>query len=151
MRALSLWLAAGCAPPPAVEPATEEPSIRILYPEEDQELVLGPGCVLTEPIVVDVRGFTLVEGGVNADGEGHWHGGPDLGAGYCMSWTPWCAGRPGEPVKGERRDARYVGQGRLEGLLTLQVELQTNQHEPIANARDQVEVLLVPADGETCP
>jgi hypothetical protein len=152
MRALSIWLAVGCAPPPAIDAAdSDAPSIRILYPEPGQEIELDADCALTVPIVVDIRGIELVSSEVNAPGEGHWHGGPDLAEGYCMAFGPSCEGRAGEPERDELAYERYDGRSRSGGLLTLRAELQTNRHEPLPDARDQVEVLLLAPAGGFCP
>jgi hypothetical protein len=147
-------LAAGCAPPPELVlpgDTAAGPSIEILYPEQGEVLTLESGCGLVAPIIVYVEGLELSEFDLpDADGQGHWHGGPSLERGYCAAQIAYCEGRNADAEKNEDNSARYDGRGQRPGRLTLQVELQSNSHEPLG-VEDQVEVVLAAPPGETCP
>ena len=129
-----LLIVAACAPPPAASGL----SIELLYPESDQEVTLDGDCVLREPIVVDIDGLNLVDPAPDniVDGQGHWHGGPDMENGYCISSDNSCND--------------YEGRDLSLGRLTLFVELQDNGHNPLG-ARDQVEVVVVAPSDVNCP
>ena len=134
-----VWSA--CAPPPEVSLGTTVavPSIELLYPEQGQVVTLDADCVLVEPLVVVVRGVDLTPPAPDdlVEGQGHWHGGPDLAQGYCVSSDNACSD--------------YDGTGLSEGPANLFVQLQDNGHNPLAGdqASDQVEISIeAPA---TCP
>jgi hypothetical protein len=149
MRTMPVLLALGCAPPPVTLSPSRGgggPSIEILYPEPGQQVVLEPGCVLTEPLVVHVRNLDLAPPGEPVDGQGHWHGGPDLDEGYCASSVAFCEGEG----DAEESFTRYDGSGRTAGPLNLYASLHANDHRPLG-VEDLVEIELVAADGEACP
>lgn len=141
---LALW---GCEPPPPVglaDPAAG-PGIEILYPRPGDTFVLDERCLLTEQIVVHVTQLTLAPPSDElVEGEGHWHGGPDLSQGYCFSDKPFCAGAAPDPKN--PTFATYDGSGMRAGLLTLFVALQDNLHGPLG-VEDQVEVTLTDPSG----
>lgn len=141
MRSLPLLFLLACAPPPEV-PLAEgaldgNPTIELLYPEPEQEIALTVDCELDVPIVVWVAGIELQPPDPSnlVDGEGHWHGGPSLEAGYCVSSGNSCED--------------YVGTDVRPGPINLFVELQDNGHNPL-EARDQVEVTIVDPVGVAC-
>jgi hypothetical protein len=151
VRALP-WLALlGCAPPPAVELPADTgqtgptgPAITILYPKDGDTFDLV-GCALVDvPIVVLVEGLELAVPGVGGEGTGHWHGGPDLEVGYCVSSVPYCEGMADTP-DGARYEALFDGAGTRK----LNVELVDGEHQPVG-AEDSVEVTLLDPDGG-CP
>ncbi len=139
---------AACEPPPEVQVAGDgTPSIEILEPINGQELELGAGCTLQALLLVYVANFELradLIGEAPAARQGHWHGGPDLTQGYCRSAGAICEGSDVGGVDS------YDGTGLSPGPLTLQVQLQENDHNPI-DANDQVEVTLVDDVGGDCP
>lgn len=146
-RTFAAWTAvAACQPPPPVELGGEDPvapAIEILYPEPAQEIVLDATCTLTEPLIVHVEGLDLVATGPDPEdipGEGHWHGGPSLSRGYCVSSVAFCVG----DATGEGFTT-YDGSGMAPGSLTLYVELQSNVHARLGPT-DQVEVRLIDPD-----
>lgn len=143
MRLVAALLLVACAPPPELPLATasQDPAIEILYPETEQMIPLSPGCVLDVPIVVHTEGIELTPPDPDnlVDGQGHWHGGPDLGTGYCVTHRNSCDDYRGEDVP--------------LGVINLRVELQDNGHNPFeefVGARDQVEVTIVNPPGEDC-
>lgn len=147
------WVVAGagalaaCAPPPPVELAdpVDGMTIEVLYPRPGDTFSLDESCALTEQLVVYVTGLDLVDPKDEAiDGEGHWHGGPDLSQGYCFSSKPFCAGAIPDPK--DPTFTTYDGSGMTAGLLTLYVELQDNLHKPLGVA-DQVEIVLTDPGG----
>ncbi len=137
-----LWptvLAIACAPPPLVPAGGGELGIELLFPEPGDQVPLNDDCELDTVIVVDIDGLELVPPAPDdlVEGQGHWHGGPDLASGYCVSFGSAC------------RD--YDGAGVRLGLQTLFVQLQNNGHEPLG-PEDQVEIEVVPPlSGVSCP
>ena len=101
-------------------------------------IALNANCELDEPIVVHIVGIDLVPPRPEdvVDGEGHWHGGPDLTEGFCISADASCVDYDGTVVRTGRR--------------TLQVALQDNAHSPLG-PEDQVEVEIVDPAGVDCP
>lgn len=87
----ALLTCAGCPPP---EPIVGDPSIEVLFPLPNQEITLNADCEIDTLIVVDVDNLDLVEPSDDfiepVDGQGHWHGGPDLQQGFCRSGTTFC-------------------------------------------------------------
>lgn len=145
---LPCLLLVACAPPPPVafgETGAEAPRLEILYPEAGQQIELGADCLLTEPLIVHPIGVDLVPpADEDVEGQGHWHGGPSLENGYCVSSVAFCVGSDTSGL------GTYLGAGLSAGLLTLYVELNTNTHEPVEGSRDQVEIELVDPGG-LCP
>src|SRR5262245_60316963 len=120
------WLATvgtiSCLPPPPLDLGREplevtEPTIEILYPEQEQLYMLDESCTLDVPIVVYVQNYELVPPNPNEpveEGKGHWHGGLYEETGYCTSAVALCEGGDGsEPF------ARYDGRGMKVGSITL--------------------------------
>jgi hypothetical protein len=148
---LACWALAGlggCAPPPPLqlaEPGDRSPSIEIIHPGQSDEIELDATCVLTELIVVYVTGLELVDPKNQlVDGEGHWHGGPNLDRGYCFSAEPFCSGAPRGPLVEDY--SHYDGTAMIPGLTTLYAELQDNLHGAIGVAAE-VEVRLMDPGG----
>jgi hypothetical protein len=149
-RALPWVFLVGCAPPPAV-PLTGDtaagagPSIEILYPYDGDTFELV-GCALVDvPLVVLVEGVELVPPGEDVEGQGHWHGGPDLNEGYCVGTRPFCEGAPDRVV-----DSTYESTVDGPGTRKLQVELVNGLHQPFDGANDSVEITLLDSAGD-CP
>jgi hypothetical protein len=118
------------------------PTLEITYPEPGEIIELDGTCVLYTLIVVHITGIELVEPKNElVEGEGHWHGGPDLDRGYCYSDEPFCEGAD-NPDDYER----YDGSGMTAGLLTLFAELQDNMHGSLGIG-DEVEIQLTDPDG----
>jgi hypothetical protein len=149
------WLAlVGCAPPPAVKLGDTDatpvdtdlpaPSISIVYPKGGDTFELA-GCALAGvPIVVVVEGLELTEPGEEVAGTGHWHGGPSLEGGYCVSSATDCLGAV-DPPDNTRFQAVVGGPGTSK----LFVELVDGLHQPLG-AEDSVEINLLDSEGG-CP
>jgi len=143
MSALALVLFAvfGCAPPDPLDlDELVPPSIDVLYPEPGQVVELNEDCELDVLIVVDVDGLELVdfeeaEGPV--DGEGHWHGGPDLGTGFCRSFATWCDDYDSDPFPDGTTASIFA-------------TLVNNDHQPFGD-EVQVEILVEAPQGVDCP
>jgi hypothetical protein len=117
---------AGCEPPPAPEGVTDGPSIEILDPRPGQTITLNDACVLDTLLVVNIEGLEVVAPKPDelVEGEGHWHGGPDLDAGYCIAWHSFCEG-------GEDPPNTYAGSSAAAGTAKLFAELTDNGHAPL--------------------
>jgi hypothetical protein len=140
--ALAAMSGSGCAPPPPIDLGQlggDQPSLEITWPLPGATIELDSTCVLTETIVVDVENFELVPltpDMEDVDGQGHWHGGPDLSQGYCLGDKPFCSGGANNATY-----ETYDGSAMTAGLLTLYAELNSNLHEDLGIG-DQVEVEL---------
>jgi hypothetical protein len=142
LAAVAICAALGCEPPPPIDLGPHGPTLKITNPEPGEKLELDSTCTLTEPIVVDVSGIRLVEPRPElVRGEGHWHGGPDLNHGYCLSDRTYCLGGSDSADY-----ERYDGSGMTAGLRTLYAELQDNKHNDLG-VGDQVEIELTDPGG----
>ena len=141
-----LLVAAGCEPPPAPEDVADGPSIEILDPRPGQTIKLNADCLLDTLIVVNIEGLEVVAPDPDniVDGQGHWHGGPDLAAGYCISWHSFCEGGDDPPTT-------YVGTSVSPGTARLFAGLTDNGHAPLDFPEASVEILVENPDGATCP
>jgi hypothetical protein len=140
-----LLVAVGCEPPPAPEDEADGPSIEILDPRPGQVVKLNDDCVLDTLIVVNIEGLEVVAPDPEniVPGQGHWHGGPDLAAGYCIAWHSFCEG-------GDDTPSTYVGTSVVPGPAKLFAELTDNGHGPLG-FETSVEILVENPDGATCP
>ena len=77
------------------------------------------------------------------EGQGHWHGGPSLDGGYCVTARNSCEGNE------TGGSGFYNGSTVIPGTINLFVELQDNAHDPLGPT-DQVEVTIVNPPGEDC-
>ena len=100
-----------------------------------------------EPIIVYVEGVELAPFGEPVEGQGHWHGGPDLVEGYCVATTPFCEG---VADRADTDNVHYEGGNIGGGTRKLFVELVDNLHQPLG-ADDSVEVTLIDGDGSCGP
>jgi len=130
----------GCAPPDPIDAdLVGEPTIEILFPTAGMEIELDDQCRLDTVIVVDIDGLDVVdwtERDEDIEGEGHWHGGPDLTDGYCLSFQTFCDDYTKVPLTAPRNSS-------------VSATLVTNLHEEFGEP-DQVEIRLVPPPGVSC-
>ena len=143
------WLAlVGCAPPPEIAVDDTDlvgPSIEILFPKDGDTFDFVAGCAFVDvPLVVLVEGVELAAPGEVVEGQGHWHGGPNLEAGYCVGIVPYCDGVfDRDPVL---ETASFEGLVDGPGTRKLTVELVDGLHQPLGS-EDSIEVTLLDPTG----
>jgi hypothetical protein len=136
------FVVAGCEPPPAPGEEDAGPSIEILDPRPGQVITLNDQCQLDTLLVVNIEGLEVVAPDPEnvVEGQGHWHGGPDLAAGYCISWHSFCVG-------GDTPPTTYAGDNVEAGTAKLFAALTDNAHAPLDVPEASVEITLVEPEG----
>lgn len=154
-RALPLVFLLACEPPPAADagtdtdtdtdttPVVEEPSIRILFPENDVTIPLSSTCELVMTVVVDVDNLEVVEASPpTVDGQGHWH--------FRLSETDY------HPSFGDFAQVTAFTAFAPGQLVSARATLQDNEHNDLdmfENWDDNLEFTVGPPEDTavTCP